>query len=126
MRRYSRQESAGERWKESSLQQRMRRSIRLLAVKSAIRGLFGRCEHREVVDGLETKLYLAESPEVFHRVAHAITEHLRGCRAAAAHSSPVAKGIQLYTELSSGNPRTQRAAGDFLAEIARRSAGSRL
>ena len=61
---------------------------------------------------------LADSPETFHRVAHAIADLLRGCGTAAAGSSPVAKGIQLYTELNPENPATERAAGDFLAEVA--------
>jgi hypothetical protein len=118
MRTDPREKKAGECWRESSLQERLRRSIRRLAVKSALRELFGRCEHREFVDDLEAKLLLADSPEVFKRVAHAIADHLRGCRTAAAGSSPVAKGIQLYTDLNSEHPGTERAAGDFLAEVA--------
>jgi hypothetical protein len=105
-------------WTDSSLHQKLRRSIRRLAVKSALREPSGHCEHRESVDELEAKLFLADSPEMFHRVAHAIADHLRRCRTAAGDSSPVAKGIQLYADLNSRNPRAERAADDFLAEIA--------
>jgi hypothetical protein len=105
-------------WIDSSLHQKLRRSIRRLAVKSALREPSGHCEHCESVDELETKLFLADSPEMFDRVAHAMADHLRGCRTAAGDSSPVVKGIQLYADLNSKNPRAERAADDFLAEIA--------
>jgi hypothetical protein len=111
-------ENSGECWRESTLQQRLRRSIRRLAVNSGLCELFGSCEHREFVDDLEAKLLLADSPEMFQRVAHAIGSHLRGCRSAAADPSPVAKGIRLYAELNAREPGAERAAGDFLAEVA--------
>jgi hypothetical protein len=118
MRRDPPKESTRECWKESGLQQRLRRSIRRLAVNSVIVGPFGRCEHREAVDDLETRLFLAESPETFRKVAQAIADHLGECGTVTANSSPVAKGIQLYTELNYENPVAERAAGVFLAEVA--------
>ncbi len=110
--------SSGEHWSASDLQQRLRRSIQQLAVRSGSHELLGRCEHHEFVDDLETKLFLADSPEAFHRVAYAMAAHLHECSTAAADFSAIARGIQLYVDLDSGNPSAETAASNFLGDIA--------